>query len=348
MPKWMKGRSKKADKIQEFVVLCINRKDGSTVWKKAVKEALPISGTHKDGTWAGASCVTDGKHVIAFFGSNGLYCFDMNGNLKWEKDLGDMRTRASFGEGASPALYKDKLIVSWDHEGPSFIAVFDKSTGKPVWKKDRNERTAWPTPVVIEVNGKPQIIAAATGASRGYGLKTGEVVWEISGLTYNIIPTPVYGDGVVYFTSGFRGSMLQAVRLDKAKGNLKGTEAVLWTYTKGTPYVPSLLLYKQRLYFFQVNMERLTCADAKTGTIHYEKKKLQGMKGVYASPVAANGKVYIIGRNGMSYVLAEGKELKVLAKNTLADRFDASPVIVGNNLYLRGFRNLYCITEKGK
>jgi outer membrane protein assembly factor BamB len=348
VPAWMKKRrmSRMPKKIQQYRVLCIDRTSGKVIWEKNVKEGLPHQGVHRDGTWASNSCVTDGKHIIAFFGSNGLYCFDMDGNLKWEKDLGDMNIKMSFGEGISPALYKNNLIINWDHEGPSFISVFDKSTGKEIWKKDRNERTSWSTPIVVEVNGKPQIIVAATGASRGYDLKTGDVIWELSGLTFNVIPVPAYGDGMVYFMSGFRGAALQAVKLKNAKGDLKGTDSVVWTHDKKTPYTPSPLLYKGNLYFFEVNSERLTCADAKTGAVSYTGKQLEGVRGVYASPLGAADRVYVIGRNGVSCVLKQGKEFEVISKNTLDDRFDASPAVVGNQLFLRGFKSLYCIAEK--
>ena len=347
-PRWMRGRARKAEKVQQFVVMCINRMDGSLIWKKAVLEKFPHAGTHKDGSWAPASCVTDGTHVIVFFGSYGLYCFDMQGTLQWEKDIGDMRTKASFGEGASPCLYGSTLIVNWDHEGPSFLAVFNKSTGKLLWEKKRNERTSWSTPAVAEVNGKPQIIVAAGGASRGYYLKTGDVIWKLGGQTPNVVPTPAVSSGIVYLTSGFRGSILQAVKLAGAQGNLAGTPSILWTYTGGTPYVPSVLVYRDRLYFFQVNMARLTCTNAVTGKMYYEKQRIKELRGVYASPVAADGRIYIPGRNGMTCVLKDGKKIHILAANKLSDRFEASPAIVHTSLYLRGFKNLYCIRSAEK
>lgn len=347
-PIWMRiaGMSRTTKNIQQFSVLSISRKNGEILWKKVVREALPHEGIHKNGSWASHSCVADGENIIAFFGSYGIYCFDHQGHLVWEKDLGDMKIENTFGEGSSPALYGNHLIVKWDHEGPSFIASLEKTTGKIIWKKERDEGSSWSTPIVAEADGKSQVIVSATECSRGYDLQGGEVIWELGGLSENVIPSPVYSDGMVYLMSGFRGNVLQAIKLDGAKGDLTGTNAVAWTYGKSTPYVPSPLIYKGKLYFLQGNKGRLTCADAKTGKIYYTKQKLEGMKGVYASPVGANDRVYIAGRNGVFYVIKQGPQFEVLAKNILEDRFDASPVVVDTELYLRGLKYLYCIAEE--
>ena len=345
---WMRmsGVSKTTENIQQFIIYSISRKSGKILWEKIVREDFPHEGTHKDASWASNSCVTDGECVIASFGSYGLYCFDLQGTLIWNKDLGDMKIRNSFGEGSSPVLYQNNVIINWDHEGTSFITVLDKKTGNTIWKKQRDEVTSWSTPIVVEVNEKPQIIVSASGNSRGYDLASGKVIWKLSGLTKNVIPSPVYSNGMVYLMSGFRGNALQAINLNVAKGDLQESPAVVWTFDKNTPYTPSPLLYKGKLYFLRSNNEQLTCADAKTGKIYYTKQKLDGMKGVYASPVGAKGRVYIVGRNGVCYVIKPGPVYQVLAKNVLDDGFDASPAIVGNELFLRGLKYLYCIARK--
>ena len=345
MPLWMRTQASTTNKVHAFTILSLNRKDGKTRWHKVLREQIPFSGTHNTGSWASNSPVTDGEYVYAYFGSYGLYCLDMDGDTIWEKDLGDMETRNSFGEGSSPALYEDKLVINWDHEGASFIAVMDKNTGDILWKKERDERTSWSTPLVVDVNGKPQIIVNATGRSRGYDLDTGDVIWESGGMTVNVIPSPVYADGIVYLMSGFRGSALQAIRLDKARGDLSGSDAVVWTHDANTPYTPSPLLYRGALYFLKINQNILSCFDAGTGQPTYESERLEGLKGVYASPAAANGRVYVVGRNGATAVLKHGSTFEVLAVNALDEGIDASPVIVGDELYLRGLKHLYCIAE---
>jgi len=340
-------RTTKAENVHKFTILAINRSDGSIIWQHTAREELPHEGMHPTSTWASNSPVTDGEHIFAFFGSRGLYCYDMQGKLIWDKDFGDMTIKRTFGEGSSPVLYKNKIVVNWDHEGQSFILALDKKTGRELWKRNRDEATSWATPLIVESNGKPQIITNGTKKIRSYDLATGQLLWESSGMTMNAIPSPVTAKGVVYVMSGFRGSALQAIRLSEAKGNIAGSKALVWTFDKDTPYTPSPLLYDDLLYFMRVNNGSLSCLKASTGEVYYSRQKLEGLgNGLYASPVGAGGKVYITNRNGMTQVIKHGAQFEILATNKLDDSFSASPVIVGNELYLRGEKYLYCITEK--
>ncbi len=330
--------------VQKFTVLALNRSTGSVVWQTTVKEELPHEGTHPTNTWASHSAVTDGQHVYAFFGSRGLYCLDMNGKVQWQKDLGDQTTRLGFGEGSSPALYRDRLVILWDHEDEDFIVALDKNTGKELWRTPREEPTSWSTPLVVEFSGKIQVVTAATGAVRSYDFETGKLLWQGPPLTPNAIPSPVYADGMVYATSGFRGNALHAIRLAEAKGDIVGTRAIAWQYDRDTPYVPSPLLYQGRLYLLKNNNGIITAFDAKSGEKLYGPERLEAVPNVYASPTGAGGRIYIVGREGGGVVLQAGPELKVLANNQLDDGFDASPVVVGDELYLRGQRSLYRIS----
>ncbi|MFQ5640205.1 MAG: PQQ-binding-like beta-propeller repeat protein [bacterium] len=341
---WMRGIQPK--QVLKFTILAINRQDGKIVWQRTSREELPHEGTHNTGSWASNSGLTDGKHAFAFFGSRGLYCYDMQGNLQWQKDLGDMQIKLGFGEGSSPALYGDKIVINWDHENQSFITALDKNTGKEFWKVDRDEGTSWSTPIVVEHDGKQQVIVSATKRIRSYDLATGKVIWECGGMTRNAIPSPVYADGIVYVTSGFRGSSLLAIRLADAKGDITDSNALVWKHDRDTPYTPSPLLYKDSLYFLKVNTQILSCFNAKTGEAYYNKQRLEGIQGVYASPVAAQNRVYFVGRNGTAVVVKHGPEPEVLATNTLEDGFDASPAIVGKEIYLRGNKYLYCIAKR--
>lgn len=184
---------RKPTNIYKFNVVCLDRKTGKQIWSETVAEILPHEGHHGDHGFASFSPVTDGKHVWVNFGSRGVYCLDMAGEIIWSKDLGKMRTRNSFGEGSSPTLVGDKLIVLMDHEGDSFIAALNKTTGDIVWKKDRDELTAWTTPIVAEVNGKTQIIVNGSNRIRSYDPKDGELIWQCGGQTQNVIPTPLLG-----------------------------------------------------------------------------------------------------------------------------------------------------------
>jgi outer membrane protein assembly factor BamB len=336
--------------LQQFALLCLDRATGKTVWQKVAREELPHEGHHRDHWYASHSPVTDGKLVIAYFGSRGIHCYDMAGNLKWQKDLGKMQTKNGFGEGSSPALHGNTVVVNWDHEGDDFIAAFDKTTGDELWREPRNEDTSWGTPLIVEHNGKAQVITAATGRIRSYDLATGKQFWESKGLSANSIPSPVSAGDMVYLMSGFRTYPLYAIRLG-GNGDLSESDAVVWTLDGRTPYVPSPLLYENRLYFLSGNNAVLSCYNAKTGEpIIATQQRLEGVQGVYSSPVAADGRVYVVGRNGTTAVIKHAVEpadsFEVLATNVLDERIDASPAIAGNELFLRGTESLYSIAEK--
>ena len=329
----------------KFDLLAINRKDGSILWQKTLRELVPHEGTHRDATFASNSPVTDGEFVYAYFGSRGLYCVDMDGNVKWEKDVGTMYKNNTFGEGSSPVLYGDTLVIVQDHEGNSFITAIDKRTGDVLWKTDRNERTTWFSPIIVENDGKPQVITAGTNRVRSYDLATGKLLWDGDGLTRNAIPSPVAAKGLVYLMSGFRGNVLQAVSLASATGNISGSDAIVWEFDRDTPYVPSPLLSEGIIYFLKSNNGVLSAFNTETGEAYYGPERLKGISGVYASIVGAGDRLYIAGRNGVVNVVQQGPEFKILAENSLDDSFNASPAIVGNELYLRGSGHLYCIAE---
>ena len=339
------GMSVKYTKPVKFMVVAIDRVSGKIKWERLVREEIPHEGINPTSAWAASSPCTDGERVYAFFGSRGLYCFTTEGDLLWEKDFGDMSIKMEFGEGCSPALYKDRLIINWDHEGQSFITALDSVTGKEIWKKNRNENTSWATPLVVEVAGQAQIIQCATNHVRSYNLATGDLIWEDDGLTVNAIPSPVAANGVVYVTSGFRGNALRAIRLAGAKGDISDSSAILWSYDQDTSYTPSPLLLGDLLYFLKSNNGILTCLDVSTGKPHYSNQRLEGISGVYSSPVGVQDRVYVLGRGGVTLTLRHGPEFTVMATSTLDDKFDASPVIVGDELFLRGYQYLYCIAE---
>jgi outer membrane protein assembly factor BamB len=328
------------DSIYQFNLVCLDRGTGKLLWEKTVTEAKPHQGHHADHGFASFSPVTDGSHIWAFYGSFGMYCYDMDGNQVWKKDLIPMTTR--FGEGNSPVLAGDVVIVTADHEGDSYIYAFDQKTGQIRWKKERDETTSYASPFVVEGYGPLQVVASATDRIRSYDVKTGEVIWECGGMTRNVVPTPVMGFDMIYCTSGFRGSALLAIKLGRT-GDLTGTDAVAWEVTDGTPYVPSPLLYGEQLYVLSVNNGIVSCYNAKTGKPYYVKQDMSEMKGIYASPVGAAGRVYFVGRNGVTYVLKNGETFEVLAINKLDDEIDGSPAVIGDEMYLKGKKYLYCL-----
>lgn len=340
------GGGPKPSEVHQFVILSLDRQSGKVLWQQTAREEVPHEGYRQnEGSFASSSPLTDGQHVFAYFGSRGLYCYDLNGKLQWSQDLGKMRIALGFGEGNSPTLSGDSIIVNWDNENGSFIIALDKNTGKTLWKEPREERTSWSTPLVVEYDGKPQVVTAATSKIRSYEPATGKLIWECGGLTRNVIPSPVAGGGVVYCMSGFSGNALLAIRLGRT-GDLTGTDAIVWSHKRNTPYVPSPLLYGDKLYFFSNNNGILSCFDAKSGQALINAERLEALPRVYASPVGASGRVYLAGRDGTTIVLKQSDKLELLATNSLDEKFDASPAAVGQELFLRGKEHLYCIAEK--
>lgn len=329
---------------QKFTVIAYDRATGKPRWEHTPRTQVPHEGHHKDHGFASASPVTDGEVVIASFGSFGIYAYDLKGKLLWETDLGDMRTRNSFGEGSSPALKGNTVVILWDHEGDDFIVALDRQSGKELWRQKRDEPTGWSTPLIVESGGKPVVVVNGTNKVRAYDLATGTLLWEAGGQTANAIPTPVSFDGRVIVMSGFRGKALQVIQLG-GSGDLTGSSSIVWSASKNTPYVPSPLLYGNHLFFFSGNDALLSILDATTGKPGVEAERLNGLQGIYASPVGAADRVYLLGRNGGALVIKNSNQLEVLATNMLDDGFDASPALAGNDLFLRGRQSLYCLAE---
>ena len=328
-----------------FVVLCLDRATGKELWKQTATERVPHEGHHNDNDFASAAPTTDGKRLYCWFGSAGLFCYDLDGKPLWKRDLGKVHMGASLGEGCSPVVFDDKVVIVRDHARQSSIEVLNAKTGKTVWKKKRDEPNAWATPLVLKHSGKTQVITAASNRVRSYDLNTGKIIWQCSGLTGNVIPAPVVEGDVVYCMSGYKGYSVMALPLS-ATGDISKSDKIVWSKRSGTPYVPSPVLYDGMLYFTQSNQAILSCLDSKTGNTILQRTRLPSLSNMYSSPVAAGGRVYFTGRNGKTLVLKKSKKLEVLATNTLNDRFNSSAALAGNQLFLRGKKNLYCIARK--
>jgi outer membrane protein assembly factor BamB len=330
--------------IHDFKVFCIDRNTGKINWETTVTSELPLENTHELSSWASNSPITDGEYIYAYFGSRGLFCLDFDGNILWKRDFGQMEKKMAFGEGASPALYKDRIFILWDHEKDSWLYALDKRTGEDIWKVSRDEGTSWSTPVVVEANGKTQVITTASNAIRSNDFETGELLWSGTGLTSNVIPIPIVENGILYAMSGYRGTALQAIDLSKASGDITGTSAVIWEYNQDTPYTPSAVLMDGKLYFLRANNGFLTCLNSNDGSVVYSKEKVEGISTLFSSPTGGAGRLYIVAEN-ICVVIKAGEKFELLSSNNLDDNFHASPVIVGNQLILRGFKSLYCFEE---
>jgi outer membrane protein assembly factor BamB len=331
----------------EYAVLALSRKSGKILWQQTMHKDLPHEAGHVTASQASASPVTDGEHIFAFFGSRGLYCLDTSGKLLWKKDLGEMHTKHGHGEGSSPALHGDTLIVNWDHEEQSFLVALDKRTGKQRWRVGRDEDTSWATPIVVEHAGKVQVVVPGTKRVRGYDLANGAVLWECGGLSSNIVASPVAANGVVYAGSSYDTRALLAIRLEGAKGDITLSKQVLWSRRRGCPYIPSPLLYGDSLYTMQHYQGVISRLDIKTGEDQGGPFRLDAIDSVYASPVGAAGRIYITSLDGVTQVMSHGEQMpKMLAVNRLGENISASAALAGRELFLRGERFLYCIVEE--
>ncbi len=321
----------------QFVVMSFDRQTGKLRWKHTAAEKVPHEGHHPTHSYAAGSPTTDGRFLYVSFGSFGIYCYDLAGNLQWQRDLGRLNTRLGWGEAVTPVVHGDSLLLNWDQERDSSLICLDAKTGKTKWQIARDEATSWNTPLVVDYKGQTQVIVNGTKRIRSYDLKNGADIWQCGGMTVNAIPSPVAANGIAYVMSGYNGS--GAVDL--------GTDGkVVWRVGKGTPYCPSPLLAGDRLYFTQANNAIYTVLNTKTGEPVIDRKRLDNVDSFYASPIAAAGRIYLVDRSGTTLVLRQADQLEVLATNRLEDPVDASPVAVGRQLFLRGEKYLYCIEGK--
>lgn len=328
-------------------VLAVDRASGKILWQQTAATTVPHEGYHRlYGSFASNAPATDGERVYAFFGSRGLFVYDRDGKLLWKKDPGiRMAMRLAFGEGTGVVVHDGRVYLQYDHQEPGAIIALDAKDGTEVWRTPRADNSSWSTPLVVEHKGAKQLVVTADTKVKAYDVNTGKVVWEVAGLGLNPIPQPVQLGDRVFVMSGYRNPRLMAITLGRT-GDLTGTDAVAWETTRGTSYTGSPALHEGRLYVFSDN-GLLSVFDAATGQPHYVQARLPKVYSVKASPLIAGDRVYLATEEGDVVVVKTGSELQVLATNTMTDQsFIASPIAVGNDLYLRSRTHLFRISEK--
>jgi hypothetical protein len=257
-----------------------------------------------------------------------------------------MDTLHAHGEGSSPVLHGDLLLVCWDHEGDSFLYAFDKRTGEQRWRTPRDEKTSWSTPLIVEGPTRTQVVVSATRRVRGYDVRDGSQIWECAGLTDNVVSSPVHRNGIVIAGNSYYSQAMVAIRLEGAKGDVTGTDRVAWQLNRLTPYVSSPLLYGSTLYFIRHNQNVLSRLDPDTGRHLGEPLRLDGIRDfIFSSPVGAADRIYVTARDGTTVVLRHDRTNAPIAVNHLDDVFSATAAVVGREFYLRGERFLYCIAR---
>ncbi|HZS09079.1 MAG TPA: PQQ-binding-like beta-propeller repeat protein [Blastocatellia bacterium] len=341
-PEWVGS-----DKLHTFKVLCLDRDTGRVLWDKTSYEGPVYDHRHRRGTYAAPTPVTDGKYVYAYFGSEGMYCYDFDGRLVWEKKLGGIGTMG-MGVGTSPVLYENLVILLCDQEfipKDSFIMALDKKTGREVWRVPRQVGVSWATPVIAKTPQRAELITSGNEFIVSYDPTTGKELWRASGLKSHAIATPVVGDNMVIVSSGFPSKRVIAIRLG-GSGNLDDTDKIAWKYDKGTAYVPSPILYGDYVYLMS-DAGILTCLDAKSGAIVYEGGRVPVATKFYgASPVAFDGKILLTCDDGDTFVIKAGPKHEVLGTNTIGEPCRTSPAIADGRLFIRGEKHLFCIGGK--
>jgi outer membrane protein assembly factor BamB len=330
-----------ADLKHTFKLICLDRETGKILWERVSYEGPVDDSRHKKASFASSTPATDGKYVFAFFGSEGLYAYDYNGKLVWKQNLGKLGT-ASVGYGVSPILYGNLLIMQCDESGGhSFIAAFDKKTGKESWRVPRKVDVTWSTPVLVHTAKRTELVAAAAEAIIAYDPSTGKELWRHKGLESNAVPSPVVSNDLVILTSGSPLKIVLALRAG-GSGDVTGTPQLVWSYNKGTAYVPSPILYGEYLYLMTGN-GTVSCLDAKTGKVEYEGARVPKLTTFMASPVAYEGKILLTSEEGDTFILKAGPKHEVLRTNSLAEPVYASPAVADGKIFIRGEQNLYCI-----
>jgi len=327
------------DNGRRVSVVAFRRSDGMKLWEAFAPAGRANQGNHYKNGHASATPATDGQRVYASFGARGLVAFDMDGKLVWHHDLGPME--AYHGTAGSPLLYKDRLILYQDQFAGSFIAAFDTRTGKELWRTKRDADTGWGTPIAVRVVDHDEIIVSSQLRVQAYNPATGAELWRCSGTTYEVIPTPVVGYGMVFCSSGRAGPTI-AIK-PGGKGDVTRTH-VQWTSPRGSPFVPSPILYGEYLYMVNDMASIVTCLEATTGKVVWQGRLgAASREGFSASPVAFDGKVFFMNDEGETFVLKAGPTFQLLHVNKLEETTLATPALVDGRWYIRTDRHLYAI-----
>lgn len=331
-----------ADRKHSFRVICVDRVTGKTLWDQTAYEGTVYDDRHRKSSFASPTPATDGNYVFAYFGTEGLYCYDFSGKLIWKFSPGPIAT-FGMGTGTSPVLFENSVILQCDEDNgeKSFIVALDKRTGKELWKTARKVQASWSTPLIVRGPQRTEMITSGNELIISYDPKTGKELWRAKGHASNAIATPLAGNGMVFVYAGFPVKKTIAIALG-ASGDLSNSKSIVWQYDKGTAYVPSSILYGEYLYLLS-DRGIITCLEAKSGKIVYEGGRIPIPATFTASPVAFDGKILLTSEDGDTFVIKAGPKHEVLATNSIAEPVYASPAISDGMIFLRGEKNLYCI-----
>ena len=319
-------------------ILCFQRGDGKLLWETAAPEA-PAEKIFTKNTYASSTPATDGERVYAWFGNGGLLAVDFNGRRVWHRSFGQITLY--HGSGGSPLLYKGRVIVFQDQREGSFIAALDGQTGKVVWQRPREQQAGWSSPIAVRAGGRDEIVVSSQDRVDAYDPETGRELWRCSGNTVEVAPTPAVGKGLIFCPSGRAGPTL-AIR-PGGSGDVTATH-IAWQTPKGSPFIPSPLVYGEYLYLINDMNSVATCYHAATGKLMWQGRLGEAhSEGFSASPVGVDGKVFFTNDDGETFVLEVGPAFRLLRVNRIGERMLASPALVDGRWYFRTERHLIAI-----
>jgi outer membrane protein assembly factor BamB len=342
--------------IHAFKVYCLDKNTGEVKWDRLSHIGVPRTRRHTKSSHANCTPATDGKHLVVYFGSEGLFCYDLDGNLLWKKDLGVINAgphtdpEVEWGIASSPVIHKGRIILQCDVTGEDFLALFDVETGAEIWRTPREEVSTWCTPAVYEKDGRTRIIVNGYRHMGGYDFETGQEIWKMSGGGDAPVPTPVVAHDLIFLNNAHgRYSPIYVVK-PEASGDITlhedstTNDFIVWSIKRGGAYMQTPLIYGEYLYNLRGNGS-LSCFHATAGELMY-KESLGVSGGVTASGVASDGKLYFTSENGKVYVIAAGPEYKKLAVNEMDDICMATPAIAKGALYFRTANYLIGVSEE--
>jgi outer membrane protein assembly factor BamB len=342
--------------VHQWKIYSLDKRSGKVRWEQKAAEGVPIDKRHIKSTYANSTPATDGRYIVAFFGSQGLYCYDMKGRLVWKRDLGRMDVGAydlpeyEWGPASSPIIYKDLVIVQCDQQKGSFLTALNLKSGETVWKTSREELPSWGTPAIYPGRDRVELVTNGSNFIRGYDPETGKELWRLGGSSKITAPTPVFSGELIVIASGRRPEMPIFVVRAGASGDitLKPDETankyVAWSRQKSGPYMPTPLIYQSHLYILR-NQGILACYELATGEERYVERIPHQGSGFSASPVAADGKIYLPSEDGDIFVVKAGPRFELLGRNGLGQLLMSTPAISGGMMFVRAQNDLFAISR---
>jgi len=340
--------------VHQWRIYCLDKKNGQIIWDKTAKEEVPIDKRHIKSTYANSTPATNGQVVIAFFGSEGLFAYDINGMFLWKKDLGRLDVGAydapdyEWGSASSPIIYENLCIVQCDTQDDSFIIACDLATGETVWKTERDELPSWGTPTIFKNSKRTELVTNSSNHIYGYDPLSGKELWRLGGSSKITSPTPVFYGDTIIVCSGRRPEAPIFAVVAGASGDISlkqdqtTNEFIVWRIKKRGPYMPTPVIYRGYLYTIN-NNGRLDCYDFETGDRIYQERLPHRESGFSGSPVASDGKIYFPSEDGDVFVVKAGPDYELLATNDMGELLMASPAISDKMLYIRARYHVFAI-----